>query len=337
MQPIVIQFTITARAIGCQLGCEAAIARQPSCLPCRQRDGVTAIAVRHSVLRTSLAATATSLRLWHMGPTVQLIPSTLVRRNQLGRKPAEPLAPTHECAVLLFSTMRDVTFFRCIGVCTTLIAIAACHREVARKDSSMPDVQNTSSTQASSTTILPVPSSASRSESSLGQEATAPANEAPSGWGDVAWGMTESEVRAAYPSVGPINPPDDYDRAEAFAKLALSGVQAADLEFTAKFLFGKRTNRLVMVLLSRQPERPSEYTQVFSALTGKYGSPVQSKELNVTSLDRSSPEQERKTRIGSASSSWVTPNASVGLEYIETVGIGHLIVSYKPRPDDHNL
>jgi hypothetical protein len=149
--------------------------------------------------------------------------------------------------------------------------------------------------------------------------------------------MTESEVTAAYPSAVPVYPPDDYDRAEAFATLRLPGIQAADLEFTAKFLFGKRSNKLVMVLLSRQPERPSEYTQVFNALSGKYGSPVQSKELSVTSLNRSSPEQERKTRIGSASSSWVTPNAVVNLEYMEAVGTGHLLLSYKPRPDDRNL
>ena len=149
--------------------------------------------------------------------------------------------------------------------------------------------------------------------------------------------MTESEVTAAYPSVIPINPPDDYDRADAFATLALPGIQAADLDFTAKFLFNKRSNKLTKVLLSRQPERPSEYTQVFNALSGKYGSPVQSKELNVTSLDRSSPEQERKTRIGSASSSWVTPRAIVSLEYIEALGTGHLLLSYNAKPDDRNL
>src|ERR1043165_1567644 len=47
------------------------LARQPGCLPRRQRDGVTAVAVRHSVLRASLAATTAPLRLRHAGPAAQ--------------------------------------------------------------------------------------------------------------------------------------------------------------------------------------------------------------------------------------------------------------------------
>jgi len=52
--------------------CGPASARQPSCLQYRQRDDVTAVAVRHAVLRTSLAATAAPLRLRHAGPAAQL-------------------------------------------------------------------------------------------------------------------------------------------------------------------------------------------------------------------------------------------------------------------------
>jgi hypothetical protein len=43
-----------------------------SCLRHRKRGGVTAVAVRDSVLRTSCAATAAPLRLWHAGPAAQL-------------------------------------------------------------------------------------------------------------------------------------------------------------------------------------------------------------------------------------------------------------------------
>src|SRR5215212_2656970 len=50
------------------LGRGRASARQPSRLLHRQRDGVTAVAVRDSVLRTSSAATAAPLRLRHVGP-----------------------------------------------------------------------------------------------------------------------------------------------------------------------------------------------------------------------------------------------------------------------------
>lgn len=218
------------------------------------------------------------------------------------------------------------------------LATVACQKEVPRSSSSAVDVQSTTSTPSTAgTTVVSESPVTSRDMSSSEPGETRPADDTRKGWGRVAWGMTETEVTAAYPSAVPINPPDDYDRADAFATLALPGIQAADLEFTAKFLFDKRSNKLTKVLLSRQPERPSEYTQVFNALSGKYGSPVQSKELNVTALDRSSPEQERKTRIGSASSSWVTPSAIVALEYIETVDIGHLLLSYKPRPDDRNL
>lgn len=240
--------------------------------------------------------------------------------------------------VILSQGIHSASFSRCVGAYAMIFAIVACQKELPQNSNSAVDVQGTTSMPSTaSTTVVPEPPHVSRDVSASEHEAAPPADETRNDWGRVAWGMTESEVTAAYPSVVPISPPDDYDRAEAFATLALPGIQAADLEFTAKFLFAKRSNRLAMVLLTRQPERPSEYTQVFNALTGKYGSPVQSKELNVTSLDRSSPEQERKTRIGSASSSWVTPSATVSLEYMEALGTGHLLVSYKPRPDDRNL
>jgi hypothetical protein len=226
---------------------------------------------------------------------------------------------------------------RCIGIYAALVAVLACQKDVSRNDRSAVDEPSTAPTQSTLTaTIAPAPPTASRGESHSDNEASLPVDETRNGWGAAKWGMTESEIRA-YPSVIAIQPPDDYDRAEAFATCSLPGVQAADLEFTAKFLFSKRTNRLVMVLLTRQPERPSEYTQVYNALIGKYGSPVNFKELNVASLDRSSPEQERKTRIGSASSSWVTAGAIIGLEYLEAMGVGHLLLSYKPKPDDRNL
>src|SRR5687768_11696169 len=54
-----------------------ASARQPSCLPFRQHDGVTAVAVRQSWLRNSSAATAAPLRLRRAEPAVQLTPRTL--------------------------------------------------------------------------------------------------------------------------------------------------------------------------------------------------------------------------------------------------------------------
>ena len=60
-------------------------ARQPSCLLHRQRDGVTAVAVRDSVLRTSCAATAAPLCHSHAGPAVQLTPRTLGRRTETSR------------------------------------------------------------------------------------------------------------------------------------------------------------------------------------------------------------------------------------------------------------
>ena len=58
--------------------------------PRRQRDGVTTVAVRHAVLRTSLAATAAPLRLRHAGPAAQLTPRTLGRRKDSMTSPAPP-------------------------------------------------------------------------------------------------------------------------------------------------------------------------------------------------------------------------------------------------------
>ena len=67
--------------IAAQLWCEADAARlRPGSRAAyfiARRDGVTAVAVRHSVLRTSLAATAAPLTLRHAGPAAQLTPRTL--------------------------------------------------------------------------------------------------------------------------------------------------------------------------------------------------------------------------------------------------------------------
>jgi hypothetical protein len=68
-----------------------------------------------------------------------------------------------------------------------------------------------------------------------------------------------------------------------------------------KFLFSKSTHKLVMVVLRRDAEKPSEYEQVLAALTDKYGPPLRGKNLTEASVDTSSPEQEANTRIGSGS------------------------------------
>jgi hypothetical protein len=149
--------------------------------------------------------------------------------------------------------------------------------------------------------------------------------------------MIESEVRAAYPSAVAINPPDDYDRAGAFATLRLPGVHAAGLDFVALFLFSKRTGRLTTVLLRRDAERTTEYEQVLTALTDKYGASSRSKNLETASVDKSTPEQENKTRIGSGSATWFAGSTVIKLEYFEAIGIRFLIVSYEPRSQEPNL
>jgi len=157
------------------------------------------------------------------------------------------------------------------------------------------------------------------------------------GWGAATWGVIESEVRAAYPSAVSINPPDDYDRAGAFATLRLPGIRAAGLDFDALFLFSKSTGRLTSVLLRRNPEQTTEYERVLSALTDKYGVPSRSKDLETASVDKSSPEQEKNTRIGAGSATWLTANNVIKPEYFETIGVRHLIISYKPRSEEPNL
>jgi hypothetical protein len=68
-----------------------ASARQPSCLLHRERDGVTAVAYRDSVLCTSFAATAAPLWLRHAGPAVQLTPETLGGRRSFSVSPRAEL------------------------------------------------------------------------------------------------------------------------------------------------------------------------------------------------------------------------------------------------------
>lgn len=157
------------------------------------------------------------------------------------------------------------------------------------------------------------------------------------GWGTVAWGSSEEQVRAAYPAAVAISPPDDYDRTNALATLRLSNVEAAGLSFDALFLFDKAGSGLKMVLLRREPREPFEYERLFQSLSDKYGSPARSKSLNTASLDTSSPQQAAKTRIGSGSAEWLTNHTRVGLEYLEAIGVRHLIVSYTNRTAESNL
>ncbi len=58
---------------------------RPSRLLQRQRDGVTAVAVRHSLHGSSSAATAAPLRLRHAGPAAQLTPRPLGARSHTCR------------------------------------------------------------------------------------------------------------------------------------------------------------------------------------------------------------------------------------------------------------
>jgi hypothetical protein len=168
-------------------------------------------------------------------------------------------------------------------------------------------------------------------------QATADTEPQPNGWGAVTFDMTEAEVRTAYPSAVPINPPEEYDRAAAWATLQLPDIRAAGLEFVARFLFNKNTHRLSMVLLRRDAEKPSEYEQVLAALTEKYGPPLRSKDLSTASVDSSSPEQEAKTRIGSGSATWIVSKTRVSAEYFEALGTRYLLVSYKAKSEEPNL
>ena len=72
--------------------------RRPSRLLFRQRDGVTAVAVRGAVLRTLLAATAAPLRLRHVGP------GRAAQAIDVGRTRHEDVGPTSIYALIVAPT-----------------------------------------------------------------------------------------------------------------------------------------------------------------------------------------------------------------------------------------
>lgn len=233
--------------------------------------------------------------------------------------------------------MRDRTLaLSWLPACALSASMLACNGGVKRSEISDPAPHQTEMATDSSASS-PNPTSAAVASTSSTPTATIVTEPELNGWGSLTWGMTETEVRAAYPAVVAIEPPDDYDRAAATATLRLPGVRAAGLDFAANFLFSKSTHRLARVLLRRNAERTSEYEQILSALNDKYGASSREKRLGTATLDTSSAEQETRTRIGSASSAWVSGKTAVGVEYFEALGTRYLIVSYKPRSEEPNL
>ncbi|HEX3068666.1 MAG TPA: hypothetical protein VHX14_08815 [Thermoanaerobaculia bacterium] len=230
---------------------------------------------------------------------------------------------------------RTVSLAR-LAACALSISILACDSGVKRSEIAADRATQQTATATNSSVSNANPTSAAVATNTL-PAATATNEPELNGWGSVTWGMTETEVRAAYPAVVAIDPPDDYDRAAALATLRLPGVRAADLDFAAIFLFSKSTHGLSRVFLRRDALSTSEYAQILSALNDKYGAPSREKRLGTASVDTSSAELEAKTRIGSASSAWVSGKTTVGVEYFEALGTRYLIVSYKPRSEEPNL
>lgn len=247
------------------------------------------------------------------------------------------------------TSQRPVRHTARFGVCSPELLLSlvlpvvfllatSCDRRSAQ--SGEPSVAEESQRRVQQDNATPAPAVANPLPSTYTQQPVSTrdaASTSRTGWGAVTWGMSEAEVRSAYPAAVPITPPDDYDRANAFATLRLGNVEAAGLNFDALFLFGKVDNRLTKVLLRRAPDEPFEYERVFRSLVDKYGPPIRSKELNSASLDTSSPDQAAKTRLGSGSAEWLSHETRISLEYLEAIGVRHLIVSYTARSADANL
>src|SRR5262249_52300560 len=159
---------------------------------------------------------------------------------------------------------RRSTYLTCAVVSTVLLWCDACARHEPVSTAS----QQTSKPVASSAPTAPPMTATPPATATTNSEVTEL-----DGWGAVTFGMTEAEVRAAYPAAVEVSPPEEYDRAAAFARLRLPAIQAAGLDFTAHFLFSKTSQRLSMVILKREPENPSEYERLLVALTDKYGAP----------------------------------------------------------------
>ncbi|MDB5405815.1 MAG: hypothetical protein JWL84_727 [Rhodospirillales bacterium] len=96
---------------------------------------------------------------------------------------------------------------------------------------------------------------------------------AAAGWDKAQWGMTASQLAAAYgASAHVLQPPIEFG--DSYAEVVLTDVAFAGETFRVYFQMDKRTRRLAHVLLERRRQyaTPAIFAKVLATLGDRYGS-----------------------------------------------------------------
>ena len=108
---------------------------------------------------------------------------------------------------------------------------------------------------------------------------SAPAAAVPSdvpGWGAARWGMTEAQVKAAFPK-GLTKLPGRWQYGKTYADYAVLDTKLGGLAFNAFFQMSKKTDRLEQILLERRRRQatPAAFYRLLDALKETYGPPTE--------------------------------------------------------------
>jgi hypothetical protein len=114
------------------------------------------------------------------------------------------------------------------------------------------------------------------------------AAEDPGGWTKAKWGMSEADLRAAFPEARRLDPPEPVNK----ATLTIDSVKLADIEFTVYFSPDPKGHLSRVILNPRYSADANDrvFQALENALVEKYGRASKTEEDNVTILQWRFPQ-----------------------------------------------
>ena len=133
------------------------------------------------------------------------------------------------------------------------------------------------------------------------------------GWSNARWGMSETEVAAAFAGdIVRLEKAEDYR--DDYSPLGIDRLQIDGESYNVRFLFAKKTQRLVEVQIQGLDAEWHLFEERFNALekllTEKYGTPFQRN-------DETKPSSSGGTWVNKTRS-WKRPSTRIELNYIAT-------------------
>ena len=144
----------------------------------------------------------------------------------------------------------------------------------------------------------------------------------PSGWGKTSWGMTQAQIKQAYPGEAVDLPPApnvqfNIDGREQYAQVGIGSTTIEGTEFSVSFILGPAgLQHVIITPRDKVFQTRDVYASLQRALAAKYGEPF----ANGTA----------ESGVGTTISQWKTKTSIIQLRFVDISSIGtkFLTLSY---------